>query len=205
MSYPFRLIFLLVTAAFALAACNKGVNTATAGDAIATSASPQASPSPSATATASPSPSPSATSRVYKDKDGLFEITFPEGYTHQETGSGVTFTSKDQGFVGAVDYGSAQGDQLNKNQLETALKKEYESRLKKVEWQQSKPQPDGSIRIDWVGQDQKGNQLDAVSFVEQHGDTIFILNLFGVNKPYQDYNKDAEAIVNSYHVKKENP
>jgi len=43
--------------------------------------------------------------------------------------------------------------------------------------------------------------LDAVSFVEQRGDTIYILNLFGVNKSYQDYNSDAEKIVGSYRVK----
>ena len=100
-----------------------------------------------------------------------------------------------------MDFASSQGTKLSNDQLAQALKKEYENRLKNVKWQDTKPQPDGSIRVDWVGKDSSGNQLDAVSFVEQHGDNVFILNLFGLNKSYRDYNSDAEKIVGTYHMK----
>lgn len=161
--------------------------------------SPTASPSPGA----SPSPSPSTTAekQAYKDTKGRFEVSFPNGYVYQDTGSGVAFVSSDQGFAGAVDFGSAQGQKLTSQQLEAALKTEYENRLSNVSWQKTELQSDGSIRVDWNGKDKQGNSLDAVSFVEQRGDTIFILNLFGVNKPYQNYQQDAETIVTSYKVK----
>jgi hypothetical protein len=160
---------------------------------------PTASPSPGA----SPFPSPSVTAekQTYQDTKGRFEISFPKGFVYQDTGSGVAFVSADQGFAGAVDFGSAQGQKLSAEQLEAALKTEYENRLSNVSWQKTERQSDGSIRVDWNGKDKQGNALDAVSFVEQRNDTIFILNLFGVNKPYQNYQQDAETIVTSYKVK----
>jgi len=102
-----------------------------------------------------------------------------------------------------ADYGSAQGSDLTTKQLEDALKQEYESRLDQVSWQDTQIQPDGSVRVDWIGRDKEGRDLDAISFIEQRGDTIFILNLFGVDKSYNDYNSDAEAIVGSYRVKQQ--
>lgn len=203
MKSALRLTTLLLLSALALSACNKSISTASNPQATG-QASSNAAISPTASPTASPSPVAStSTGKAYEGKNGLFEISFPEGYTYQETGSGVAFVSKDQGFGGSIDYGSAQGNKLSKEQLESALKAEYEHRLKNVKWQESNVQPDGSIRVDWLGKDPDGNALDAVSFVEQHGDTIFILNLFGVNKSYQSYNTDAEAIVKSYHVKQQ--
>jgi hypothetical protein len=163
----------------------------------ASATSPSSSPNPEASA----STSPTALAQTYKEKSGLFEISFPEGYKYQETGSGIAFVSTDEGFGGSVDFGSAQGGRLNTSQLEESLKSEYEKRLEQVAWQGSEIQPDGSVRVDWIGRDKEGNDLDAVSFVEQRGDNVFILNLFGVNKPYQDYGSDAEAIVGSYRVR----
>lgn len=148
-----------------------------------------------------PSPSVTAETQLYRDKSGRFEIAFPKGFVYQDTGSGVAFASADQGFAGAVDFGSAQGQKLTPNQLEAALKAEYQNRLKSVSWKRSALQSDGSIRIDWTGKDEQGNSLDALSFVEQRGDTIFILNLYGVNQPYQKYQQQAEAIAKSYRVK----
>ncbi|HEY9629697.1 MAG TPA: hypothetical protein V6C84_20525 [Coleofasciculaceae cyanobacterium] len=142
-----------------------------------------------------------AQGQTYREPSGLFEISFPAGYTYEQTGSGIAFTSTDERFGGSVDYGSAQGNVIGLEQLEASLKSEYEKRLSDLVWQGSSPQPDGSLRIDWTGRDAQGNALDAVSFVEQRGDTIFILNLFGVNAPYQDYNNDAEVIVGSYRVR----
>lgn len=208
MKYALRLASLVLISALAISACGKGASTAnnsptTTKPSLDASASP-ASPAPSASTESSPSPSAStAGAQTYREKSGLFEISFPEGYTYEETGSGIAFVSKDQGFGGSVDFGSAQGGKLSNEQLEKALKDEYEKRLKELSWQDTKPQPDGSVRVDWTGKDPQGNALDAVSFVEQRGDTIFILNLFGVNKPYQDYNSDAEKIVGAYRVKQQ--
>ena len=170
---------------------------------VSVSPFPSISPNPTTAAPSSPPPSPSAPAQAqtYRDKNGLFEITLPQGYVYQDTGSGIAFVSGDQGFAGAVDYGAAQASQLTPQQLESALKTEYENRLSQVSWQKTELQSDGSVRVDWTGKDKQGNTLDSVSFAEQRGDTIFILNLFGVNKPYQNYQRDAEAIVNSYKVK----
>jgi hypothetical protein len=162
-------------------------------------------PSPSPSPTVTPSASPTPQQQTYRDKNGLFQISFPKGYTHKTTGSGVAFVSADQNFAGAVDFGSAEGKQLNTQQLEASLKTEFTNRLKEVNWQSSEVQPDGSLRIDWTGKDKSDNALDAVSIVEQRGNYIFVLNLFGINKPYQNYNTDAEAIVNSYQVQPQAP
>lgn len=116
----------------------------------------------------------------------------------------MAFVSKDQGFAGSVDFGSAEGKQFTTQQLEAALKTEFTNRLQEVNWQAAQVQPDGSLRLDWTGKDKNGDALDAVSMVEQRGNTIYVLNLFGINKPYQNYNTDAEAIVNSYQIKPPN-
>jgi hypothetical protein len=142
-----------------------------------------------------------ADSLTYREPSGLFEISFPSGYTFEETGSGVAFTSEDGGFAGSIDFGSANGQTFTVEQLEASLKSEYEQRLDQVTWQASSMQPDGSLRIDWVGRDSDGNVLDAISFVEQRGDTIFIMDLFGVNTEYQNYNEDAQAIVSTYRIR----
>jgi hypothetical protein len=157
-------------------------------------------PAPSPLLIPSPTASPIANRQTYREKTGLFEISFPKGYTHKVTTSGIAFVSADQGFAGAVDYGSAEGKQLSTQQLEASLKAAFSQRLKQVNWQTSKMQADGSLRLDWTGKDKNGAALDAVSIVEQRGNSIFVLSLFGINKPYQNYNSDAEAIVNSYQI-----
>ncbi len=157
-------------------------------------------PAPSPTVSPTPSASPTPQQQTYREKSGLFQISFPKGYSHKTTGSGIAFVSADQNFAGAVDFGSAEGKQLNTQQLEASLKTEFTNRLEEVNWQTSQVQPDGSLRIDWTGKDKSGNALDAVSIVEQRGNYIFVLNLFGINKPYQNYNTDAETIVNSYQI-----
>lgn len=165
------------------------------------------SPSPSIglpSATASPSVTPSASPtpyrQTYREKSGLFQISWPKGYNHTVTKSGVAFVSGDQGFAGSVDFGLAEGKQLNTQQLEASLKTEFANRLQEVNWQTSQVQPDGSLRIDWTGKDKSGDALDAVSIIEQRGNYIFVLNLFGINKPYQNYNSDAEMVVASYQI-----
>lgn len=170
-----------------------------------TAATPEVAPTPaiafpSLSPAASPSPSATPTLQTFREKAGRFEISFPRGYTHKTTASGVAFVSADQGFAGAVDFSPSEGKQLDRQQLEAALKTEFTTRLKEITWQTTQVQPDGSLRLDWTGKDQSGSTLDAVSIVEQRGSYIFVLNLFGVNKPYQNYNSDAETIVNSYRI-----
>lgn len=201
MKNALRVASLILMSALALSACGKGTSTATSTQTTDKPALDSTVPSESSAASPSPAATTTTGDKTYQEKNGLFQLSFPEGYTYEETGSGIAFVSGDQGFGGSVDFGSAQGNKLNNEQLEKALKDEYEKRLKELQWQETKPQPDGSIRVDWTGKDPQGNVLDSVSFVEQRGDTIYILNLFGVNKAYQEYNSDAEKIVGSYKVK----
>ncbi len=189
---------LLIGSGSILASCSKPPQPA------AEVPSPSPSPAivlPSLSPSATPSANPTSNLQTYREKSkGLFQISFPKGYSHKTTPSGVAFVSADQGFAGAVDFSSAEGKQLTTQQLETALKTEFTNRLQSVSWQNAQVQADGSLRLDWTGKDKNGSNLDAVSIVEQRGSYIFVLNLFGVNKPYQNYNNDAETIVNNYKI-----
>jgi hypothetical protein len=211
MKYPSYLSLLVLVTALTVTGCggNQTTNKPPLDQPTSPAASPSTAPpppfalSPSASSPTASSPtasSPAASGQIYRQSEGLFEISLPQGFTYQETGSGIAFASADEGFGGSIDYGSAEGNRLTTKQLEDALKQEYESRLSQVSWQDSQIQPDGSIRVDWVGRDKDNNDLDSISFVEQRGDRIFILNLFGINKPYNDYNSAAQAIVSSYKV-----
>jgi hypothetical protein len=136
------------------------------------------------------------------DGDGLgrFELAVPPGYTVVNTPTGISFTSPDGQFGGMVDRGSAQGQQLSLLDLEAALKHEYEQRLAQVTWQGSYVHRQGGVRIDWLGYDTFGNQLDAISFIEQRGNTIFVLSLWAINAAYSAYNDDADAIFATYRI-----
>lgn len=214
MKYVSTVTSLLLVSALALVGCGGNDSAAeepTTGDS-ATTETPAETPTgeaPSADAPAGDTPAETpdtptadapAGSQVYEEPSGLFEVAFPSGYEFQETGSGVVFVSADDQFGGSIDFGPAQGQQLTDDQLETGLKQEYETRLTEVEWQGTEVQPDGSIRLDWIGTDPQGNVLDSVSFVEQRGDNIFILNLHGINAQYANYNTDAQTIVNAYRI-----
>jgi hypothetical protein len=198
MNKSLSLASVLLVSVLSLSACN---NNQTASQSPSNAVATPSATTESPVAQASPADADAiAIDETYREESGIFEIGLPEGYTHEETGSGIAFVSQDESFGGSVDFGSAEGQTLNNDQLETALKQEYEDRLAEVTWQGSEIQQDGSIRVDWVGKDEQGNTLDAVSFIEQRGDNVLILNLFGINKPYQDYNAEAEAIVGSYNV-----
>lgn len=217
MKNSFRFAFLAFAVTLTLAACGRlntvANNSATSSPAASapadspTEAAPSApAPLPSEGASIAPNPQasvPASGNQTYRQPKGLFEISFPSGYTYRETNSTLTFASNDGGFGGVVEYGSAEGKRLTTQQLEDALKQGYEDRLERVSWQDSQIQPDGSVRVDWIGRDKEGRDLDAISFIEQRGDTIFILNLFAVNKSYNDYSDDAEAIVATYRVKQQ--
>lgn len=195
----FRLTLLLST--LVISACGQKATEQVVPEVLPSLA--RSSPTPSAPANAAAA----KLTQTYQQPQGAFEISLPEGYTHEETETGLIFSSADQTFRGEVVFGSAQGEQYTNEQLEEFLKEAYKSNLNlaQVEWQQTEAQADGSIRIDWVGTDPQGNVLDAESFIEQRGDTIFILTLSGINKPYLDYLEDAQAIVGSYRVQQTNP
>ncbi|NJO39697.1 MAG: hypothetical protein HC769_05495 [Cyanobacteria bacterium CRU_2_1] len=203
MNYALRFVFFLLVSAVALAAC--GRLTSVSSNVQPSSPSPSVtptSPSPSASA---PSPTPPTQPQTYKEPGGAFEITLPSGYQYQPTETGVIFQSVDHAFRGEVVFGSAQGGKYNNEQLEAFLKQSYKTNLNLAELESkgSQEQPDGSLRVDWAGQDPQGNRLEAESFIEQRGNTIYILTLSGVNRSYSDYLKDAQAIVSSYKVRQQ--
>jgi hypothetical protein len=202
-AFPFLLGGLLVSA-WVLSACAAHQSTSTQTE---VTPSPLPTPSTSSTpiASTSPSPSPAPLAQTYRERTGAFEIAFPDGYQYQATNNGIAFIKDDKGFGGSVQFGPTDGKKLNAAQLETALKAGYEQRLDRVKWQNSQLQRDGSIRIAWLGTDKNRNTLDAVSFVEQRGNTVLVLNLFAINKPYQNYSADAKAIVGSYHPRTPTP
>ena len=157
----------------------------------------------------SPSPQPKsestnddATGETYQDPDGVFEITLPPGYKTEETGSGIKFISDDGGFKGIVDFAPIE-EELGVDRLEGALRQYLEETLTEVEWQNSRLEPDGSVRVDWVGKSPQGEQLDAVSYIEQRGNTLYTLSLYGVNKAFDDYSEDVAIVLKGYKLKSE--
>ncbi|WP_416674735.1 hypothetical protein [Egbenema bharatensis] len=197
-----RLIFLLVASTLTLSACARSEETTSAEIPAPIAASPRF---PTAINALPENQTPSTLNATYRQPNGAFEISFPEGYQYQPTESGLIFYSEDEAFRGEVVFGSAQGETYTNEQLEEFLKQAYRANLNltEVDWQQTAVQPDGSVRIDWVGKDPGENVLDAESFIEQRGDTIYILTLSGINASYTDYLEDAQAIVNSYRVQQE--
>lgn len=137
---------------------------------------------------------------TFRHDEGLFEISFPQNYSFRPIDDGVSFISNDRTFGGSANVLSAEGQMLTNELLEMGLKEEYMNRLKAVEWQASTVQADGSLRVDWVGVDTNGDVLDSVSFVEQHGDRIYILNLHAINEPYASHEEEATIIVENYRL-----
>ncbi len=142
---------------------------------------------------------------IYQDPNGWFALALPKGYDTEATEQGLTFRSPDQGFGGTIRYLTQQEQNLEPAELESVLKEELAGQLDKVSWQQSaQPQADESLRLDWTGLDPEGNALDAVSFIEQHGTTLFLMTAHGINQPYLNYNSDARIIAGTYVVRREN-
>ncbi len=143
-------------------------------------------------------PDTAAAPQTYNQPDGLFQISFPAGYSYQEIQNGIQFVSSDGSFGGFVEYQSAGGETFTPEELGEILQNDYSQMLVDVTWQGNELQPDDSMRVDWVGANAQGQQFDAVSFIEQHGDTIYVLDVFGINAPYN--NNDAQTIVGTYRV-----
>jgi hypothetical protein len=137
--------------------------------------------------------------KVYRDPKGAFMIALPKGYEYKETGSGIRFFSIDKGLKGFVDF-TKTDKVLNLEELEGALREYLDRTLKKVTWQNSVIEPESRLRVDWTGESQEGEKLDAVSYIQTSGNTIYIMSLYGVNQPFDKYRQDIEVIVGSYRV-----
>lgn len=144
--------------------------------------------------------------QIYQDDSGLFALALPQGYSHEAIANGMTFRSADEGFGGTIAYEVIDtGEPLSSDELEAKLRQDIESQFSEIKWQSdSQPQPDGSLRLDWQGKTSKGATLDALSFIEQHGPVIYTFSVHGIDKPYDDYNDDAQIIAGTY-VVQENP
>jgi hypothetical protein len=105
--------------------------------------------------------------------------------------------SDDGGFGGEVVF-FKEDKPLDAEDLENALKKIYDELLDGAAWQLAEIQPDGSVRLDWRGTTPEGKELDAVSYIEQRNDTVFILNVYGIDRPYDAFLDDSQTIIGSY-------
>ena len=148
-----------------------------------------------------PSVPPSIPENIYRHPNGLFEISLPNGYEYTEKENGIVFNSPDEGFIGNIILFEVD-HRLTRRKQEELLKQTYEQILDGVSWQESNLLPDGSLRVDWLGRDNDGNDLDGVSYTEQHNNTIFILNFYGFNKPLNDYTVEARSILKNYRVRR---
>ncbi|HIK33478.1 MAG TPA: hypothetical protein IGS31_19325 [Oscillatoriales cyanobacterium M4454_W2019_049] len=146
-----------------------------------------------------PTPPPQADGKTYKEPNGAFQISFPKGYEYRSTGSGIKFNSADKKFKGFVDFAKTENS-LDAEKLEGALREYLDGVLKDVKWQNSSLENSDRIRVDWTGKSAEGEKLDAISYIEQKNNTIYILSLYGVNEAFDTYRIEAEAIVRSYKV-----
>jgi hypothetical protein len=161
------------------------------------SSNPTATTPPTNSAKAQPTIPPKANGKTYKEPNGAFQISFPKGYEYRETGSGIKFTSPDKEFKGFVDFAKTDGA-LNSEKLEGALREYLNSVLQEVKWQNANLETSGRIRVDWTGKSSEGEKIDAISYIEQRNNTIYILSFYGVNQAFDLYRNDAVAIVRSY-------
>ena len=140
--------------------------------------------------------------QVYQDDSGMFALALPKGYTHEKTEQGITFVSEDGGFAGEIVYESDENATPNLYALEQQLKQIIEARFGPIDWERNgQRQPDGSVRLAWETKDKEGKSIDALSFIEVHGQNRFALLLYAVDKVYNDYSDDARIIAGTYVVR----
>lgn len=143
--------------------------------------------------------------QIYRDDSGLFALALPTGYDYDTRDNGITFLSDDEGFGGVIQFQTTEVKNITPDSLGDVLQQTLEAQFSDVTWQSElEEQPDGSFRREWKGTNGLGEELDALSFIEQHGTTIYILTAFGIDRPYSEYNDDAEIIAGTY-VVQENP
>ncbi|MFO8040848.1 MAG: hypothetical protein R6U67_15540 [Sodalinema sp.] len=137
--------------------------------------------------------------KTYRHPEGIFEISFPKHYAHQPQANGVSFLSANGEFGGEVTYFETQ-ETLTIDDLEELYRQRTQTAIREMAWQRSELQPDGSVRLDWRGKNASGQDLDAIGYIEQHGDRVYVLNLYGINESYDIYVEDSRLIVGSYQV-----
>ncbi|KPQ37977.1 MAG: hypothetical protein ACLFM4_01265 [Phormidium sp.] len=137
--------------------------------------------------------------KTYRHPEGIFKISFPNHYAHQPQANGVSFLSANGEFGGEVTYFEMQ-ETLSIDDLEELYRQRTQAAFREIAWQRSELQPDGSVRLDWRGKNASGQDLDAIGYIEQHGDRIYVLNLYGINEAYDIYLEDSRLIVGSYQV-----
>lgn len=144
--------------------------------------------------------------QIYRDEDGMFALALPEAYEYVSGDRGMTFSSADGGFGGEIDYALIP-EPLTAQQLEDRLKRSLQEGFVDVSWEKdsAEEQSDGSLRQSWRGLNSEGQQLDALSFIEQHSGTVYTLTAYGIDRPYGDYNEDARIIAGSYVVRQTTP
>jgi hypothetical protein len=139
--------------------------------------------------------------QIYRDESELFALAFPSGYTYESIENGITFLSEDEGFGGVIQYQETDVENIAQESLDDVLRATIEAQFAEVSWQSDlQEQADGSFRLDWNAVNAAGQSLDALSFIEQHGETLFILTAYGIDRAYRDYNDDARIIVGTYVV-----
>ncbi|NET50178.1 MAG: hypothetical protein F6K09_15985, partial [Merismopedia sp. SIO2A8] len=141
--------------------------------------------------------------QVYQDENGMFALALPPNYSYEPMEQGLTFLSEDGGFGGGILYQvseePAPSDLLDQ---EEALKAVIAPQFNQIEWQKSgQRQPDGSVRLAWTGIDEAGKKIDALSFIETHGLSTFVLSVYGIDQEYNNYSEDARIIVGTYVVR----
>ncbi|MEB3232776.1 MAG: hypothetical protein VKJ64_17330 [Leptolyngbyaceae bacterium] len=141
--------------------------------------------------------------QVYQEPNGMFALALPQGYRFEPVEQGLTFLSEDGGFAGEIIYQVSDGPSNDMLNLEKALKSHIEPQFSTIEWQKvGQRQPDSSVRLAWTGEDEDGRAIDALSFIEVHGQTTFILSLYAIDQAYNTYSEDARIIAGTYVVRK---
>ncbi|TVR12870.1 MAG: hypothetical protein EA395_05020 [Phormidium sp. GEM2.Bin31] len=136
---------------------------------------------------------------TYRHPQGLFEISFPPNYAQQPQPNGLSFLSANGQFGGEVLYFEVE-DRLTTEELEELYRQRTQEVVNRIAWQRSELQPDGSVRLDWRGQNAAGQDLDAIGYIEQHGNRVYILDVYGINQSYDIYLEDSRVIVGGYQV-----
>ncbi len=136
---------------------------------------------------------------TYRHPQGLFEISFPPNYARQPQANGLSFLSANGQFGGEVIYFEVE-ETFTTQELEELYRQRTQEAFSRIAWQRSELQPDGSVRLDWRGKNAGGQDLDAIGYIEQHGNRVHILDVYGINQSYDIYLEDSRLIVGSYQV-----
>ena len=138
---------------------------------------------------------------TYRHPEGVFEISFPPNYAWRPQANGVRFLAANGEFGGEVIYFEVE-ESLTTEELGELYRQRAQEVFRQIAWQRSELQPDGSVRLDWRGKNAGGQDLDAIGYIEQHGNRVYILNVYAINESYDIYLDDSRLIVGSYQVER---